>query len=935
MKKIIIISILAFLLVSSVCALVVEDMHSSTLPTSASGTSNKEGMIIIPNFDVMFISMEKHPASGCVDAYLYDADANLLQQKLFSGVNATGFNYNLTAGLQYFVLCDNGGANYNRQYQNLVGLPEGDVNINWHRGTSNWINYTDYYFEILAVVTESAANASPEIIVNHISPANETHNNTILDVLYNVSMVANCSLSVNDTYYLTSDNVAANTTLNFTMGLSLDGEYFYYVSCNRSDGLNGSTGVFIYIYDNSQPFITVNYPASDNSTRFTTNRTLTFNASTQDSYLFQTNLTIKNSTGGVLYTEYVADNSPNTTRTWNQSIDMSMWSVGKYYVTFEVSDAHTDNKIKDFKPVKDEKENQINYKSPDEWGGIKFDIKLKDSETELKEFYDVKKSDRHSAVYQFDKKGDERLKYTFTVTADYPCKQMWYSDYNAHITCSNGMGGIWFDANFADKEALYNVIKVNEYEYDIEIWTSSHEIAFDSLGGLNYNSVNVSFIIQTNMTVKINDTASGTFLSKFTATIGNQSLYANNTNNVTFWLDPENNYTVSGSASGFFVIADTFYLNKTTVVVVLNATSAGVFLQFYDEITQVKLSGTTVYVEIISTTGNTSQIHNTNTGEQLISGLVFGEYEIRYYATNYYTRTYYATLNTSTTQNIDLFLLNDTVGVRVIHTLLDQDSNPAINIRIKLLRNYVSGTTSEFKTVQMAQTNFEGQAVLYVELYDVWYKMIYIDVTGNIIKETDPTPFLSIDTQDILNLRTDLYEGWREYGNTFYNLDNVTVGNLSYFRFTYTDTQNLVREGCLRVDLINSDGLENICYNCTLSTAATLTCRYDKSRIGNYKAVAMIDTNTPNSYHILNTIWVIITENAPQLLQEGIFFSLIIIGSLALMGIATITGSVIIMFMGILAVSVVGFISGFHIGWLYFLAVFVFMMIYMVRRGKE
>jgi hypothetical protein len=236
----------------------------------------------------------------------------------------------------------------------------------------------------------------------------------------------------------------------------------------------------------------------------------------------------------------------------------------------------------------------------------------------------------------------------------------------------------------------------------------------------------------------------------------------------------------------------------------------------------------------------------------------------------------------------------------------------------------------------MAQTNFEGQASLSVELYNVWYKLIYSDTDGNVYKTTDPSPFFDIASTDVIQLIDDSYEGFRKYTNAVTNVSFETAGNSTYARFIWTATDSIVREACLRVDFIATGGdLTNVFYNCTEAAAGLITYVIDTSLEGQYKAVGMLDTNTTNSWQNVGTLFYGTTIEAVSLGREGIFYSAIIIGTVAFMGLATITGSMILFLMALIGVTFTGILTGWQLSYLYFIIILGLIIIYLIRRGSK
>jgi hypothetical protein len=411
-------------------------------------------------------------------------------------------------------------------------------------------------------------------------------------------------------------------------------------------------------------------------------------------------------------------------------------------------------------------------------------------------------------------------------------------------------------------------------------------------------------------------------------TIQNTTPFGNGTinwKNNTPITGTNNSVIINCTDAGGNVDREEFWFEQDTILDIL----------FYDEETDSKLiiNGT---VELYST--GFSANYTVVDGELNISSLASEDYEIRYDAEGYHPRIYYINILSGTKHEINLFLLNDSTDVSTLitQTVFDQNGDPAKNITLKMQRNYISAdNVSVFKTVSMRKTNFQGQAILYVELYDVFYKIIYEDTNGQIIEITDPAPFLTTTPVEQINLLEDVYLSLREYDNVVYNLTYANQSGTIYARFFYSDTQNLVREGCLNVQRVTTTETIDVCYNCTQSISATISCQIDQNLEGEYKAVGLIDTNTANSWYPLDTKFYGL-KTLPYA-EEGLFFAAINIGTMVLMGVGSITANIFLMLIGLIAMIVAGFISGFNLGMVYWIImlslIILFMVSYSRRRG--
>jgi hypothetical protein len=780
----------------------------------------------------------------------------------------------------------------------------------------------------------NSSSASASFTINYLSPVNNTVNNTNLYVEYSVTDTTNtqidCSLYINDTLNTTSSNIAVNTTINFNISLTTDGNYNYFINCTNST-ITDQTANYNYIYDTTQPFINIYYPLADNSTQFNyTNRSLILDINIQDDHLYKANLTIYNASGSVMYNNYTGDISGQDSYNYTSIVDMSLWEIGEYLLNISASDSHTAKAIKNFNPEK-EKFNKIKYKTPKEWGDTEFSFEYI-GKTDLIEYKDIKKFDRHSIKATFDGENKNKFRWEeFQILSNKPLIYLENSDYPCHIVSKNEFKGLWFDCVYNGMENdIQEVVKITEFEYLIKVYTDNDEIEFNSLGGLNFNSKTLTFNIMNNLTIQANDTNTGLLVSNFSVLYNSITYEANGTSLI---------IPVYANASANIQISKIGYTDSSYIVPILyapvsfigNLSSSGVTLSVYDEITESLITGQTINIDVI---GNTSNEYTTTTGSKTISGLTSGDYEIRLNTNNYHPSSYFATLNASAVQTINLYMLNDSsaVSIRVIHSLLDQDSEILSNYTIKLQRYYSSSGT--YKTIRMSKTNFEGQSVLYVEPYDVYYKLEYDDENNNLMKITDPSPFFLTETNDIINTETPVYTSWRSYDNVIYNLSFVNQSGTIYARYIFSDTNNIVRAGCLRVDRIYNSDLINICYNCTNAAGGTLTCVINTTQTGQWKATGLIDTNTSGSWYSVLTEYYI-KNNELSLGSGGVFYSLVLIGTVAFMGIASVSGSIVLLLIGLIGVAALSLMEGLSIGILTYLIVLGFIIIFIVRKSKE
>lgn len=384
------------------------------------------------------------------------------------------------------------------------------------------------------------------------------------------------------------------------------------------------------------------------------------------------------------------------------------------------------------------------------------------------------------------------------------------------------------------------------------------------------------------------------------------------------------------------IYAGSYCYNGTTLQVGgAGGVNNEVNIWIYDEHTDTLLSGVNVSLDFVG--ANYAASFWTNNGSKHINSLPGNqEYTIRYDAVNYRPREYYYYERSAVVDNLYLYMINDSISDLILLTVLDQYGQEAKNLTVKLQRNYIStANVSQYKDVSMMRTNFEGVAGFYVELYDVWYKYVFLNAAGSILKTTTPTPFYESTVTETVNTAVDKLESFRLYDNVWYDIDWVNTSGTIYARLQYSDSNNIVRKMCLDVDRISVEGMTSVCYNCSTASSGTISCILDTGQRGTYVARGWLDTDTEYTFHLLDDIANFdLAALQVQLGREGVFLSIIIMGTMACMGLATVTGSIIMMLVGLVGVTYMGFMAGTTISiiiWLFVLGMMLLFIIYKVK----
>ena len=177
--------------------------------------------------------------------------------------------------------------------------------------------------------------------VESVSPLNNTHtNNATLFFQVNVSDGDNatCNLFIDGVNNSVVAGVYNDTLVNFSSVLS-DGSYSWLVNCSQV-GSSAVTETRTLIVDTNAPVWTIRSLRTDNYSVFVTNSTYFFNDSVADTYLFAWNVSIRNSTGVILYTNQTI-NLTSVQENVSDVFNMSGLPNGYYSVTFYAEDDHT------------------------------------------------------------------------------------------------------------------------------------------------------------------------------------------------------------------------------------------------------------------------------------------------------------------------------------------------------------------------------------------------------------------------------------------------------------------------------------------------------------------------------------------------------------------------------------------------------------------
>lgn len=256
---------------------------------------------------------------------------------------------------------------------------------------------------------------------------------------------------------------------------------------------------------------------------------------------------------------------------------------------------------------------------------------------------------------------------------------------------------------------------------------------------------------------------------------------------------------------------------------------------------------------------------------------------VSYIAPGYDRREYIidsGTLSSGSPQNIPLFL-GSTADTDIITLVVkDQNYNPIKGSLISIQEWNIG--TNTYSNVGMLTTNNNGEGIINLELYNVWYRAV-ITYNGNIVEVTDVQKLSSTTWEIQVNLNVDnpyqLFETI-SHGLVFNNATNITT-------FTWLDNNGYVNQGCLVIGNNTNFGYQTISSECISSVSGTIN--YLLPSNGDYQIYGIIYLN--ENYSVSQVTDVLYERLGTPTLVETVaphakVLSFLFVGTSAAVGIA-------------------------------------------------
>ena len=457
---------------------------------------------------------------------------------------------------------------------------------------------------------------------------------------------------------------------------------------------------------------------------------------------------------------------------------------------------------------------------------------------------------------------------------------------------SNATGGLRLLLNASNYEAS---VKSEDY--------------FDTVLRMNLSNKSISRYTaepyDINISVEVYSISDSTSVGNFTGIVsGNGSGFTEsefvNEGNATYSLG-NNTYTIditpelhsAVSFTGFFGSNNTFP-NITLFVMGLNSIN----LTIFDELTEALIPENATMV----ITGLTSAQNLTITGGSgYIQDLEIGDNRLTFSTPTYTERDHYITIVNGSNSSVTLYLLSTTNGTDVTFTVQDNSGNPLENSELELKRYYVS--TNSYRTIAMSRTNFEGQSIIDTDFNDAFYETF--TTFDDFSQKTVGARMIATTFFITLNLLADPFQVIDAVDDV---TSSISFNNLTEtFSYTYSVLGGTDRKGTIEVYKITPTDKVLVCDNSDTSSGATILCQYNTTADeGTYIAEGSIQSGGQS---ILDKTVEVVTgfrnEVRTTFGAQGMFYTVLIMGTLAGLGAFVSPAIAILMFLIGLGISVV------------------------------
>ncbi len=767
-------------------------------------------------------------------------------------------------------------------------------------------------------------------IVTLISPINDTiTNKNTVNMTCNASWVdgylINLSLYINGTLNATNTTTVTNNS-NYTFTNIDFGEGVYYwncYACDNNSNCSWATNNFTYTIDFVDPVIVTNF----------INKSIYYQNNITGQFNFSDNTILNTYNISVDETQVAGQTGINNNfAQYNLSLDPSSYSVGSHTLTIRVADGHTTEELKgDYKIRNGIFNDYLEYGFWDN-GFIRTQSK---NRSIIDKWTSKKEIDRYTQIYEPAKPSSIQ---TFIEESDMPIyiinKPGYYGD--TWIV----MGDHWKDYVLEDEPgAKVSIKRINDYKVEVTIeGIKNHpeRLVLKSVGDLNVVIKNYIFYIlnssisyssdiifetdQQTITLEINKTVStnanlywnGNLISSTKTNYTNYDLYTATfttpqisaaQENITFYW----NYTLTGinnTETGSITNNQTIY--RISIDNCSTYTTYTINFSLLDETTINSTIGT-IHATLHTYRPNSSNYRSNSfdfTGQNNYSICIYPSwatynttsYSFEYLATGYTSKEYmFAALEISNqSQEIKLYLTNSTLASNVVITLRDTNDNLLEDYTIRVKR-YYPGTGEEI-TVEITQTDYNGNAVVHLILNDVYYSFS-IEKDSQVIKSIPPAKYYTtaqtfiIDITDIeLSFEEKVYytvspDSPVQSQPTNFSLTAISPGNYIEWFAIYTIFNNTVYldnsttsdggTATIELNLTNQTGWLSITYYIKAQDESLFTFRGGYLITDLVPGEYSIETQASAWEDIFNVMWRVVVAVFASIIMVLVFVQFI------------------------------------------------------------
>ena len=449
---------------------------------------------------------------------------------------------------------------------------------------------------------------------------------------------------------------------------------------------------------------------------------------------------------------------------------------------------------------------------------------------------------------------------------------------------------------------------------------------------LSSASCNATGIYDDLFTIGVTNASNGAGVGSFSAsmvnsTLGASATHSTTTGNVTFQTVQGYNYLFSVNATALELLNATLRANASTNLYNFSLRTANTFnFTVYNESTN-SLIIQNVSLQIVS--GDFAQNYTFTGGNITIPLLTPGDYTITYWIDPDVPRNYYYTLTSQSYNNIKLYIIDEAISNLYLPIVINANTVPVSNATVQLLRDYIiSGNTHAYSIVEMAKTDTNGQAVLRVVPNIVDYKLIITDGTNTLA--TTPTKFTANTNTYTFNTEGNPTTSLVGYENIAKSLtfDNSTLT----YTFTWSDTQNIVSSGCLKVTKFKNGVQTTPLNGCVAGSSGSITHTINDTNGTSYVATASMLTSTTFSTISAGSLSAdFVTTFATFGLVGFIIAFIIFLTFVFVGGESGIAGSLVAGFIAILIAGAFGFIASSWTAVIVPAAIIIGIIIYKLR----